>query len=364
MFDLINILSLAGWIYLFYAVVDYLGNKFLNLRPFESGSIIKEILLVNLIFLVLALLGIIEMSIMGVSDQEELGPFGVITLIISFGFLMVPLSYFYYLALFLLTLKIYQYVFKKFQKKRVLLVLLISVVFTLAGFDLEFSDQRITLCQLEYKNIGKAMRRSPEYVKKKCAENIAAKNDEWEMCGKFGDPSECYYEFGIKTNDASFCKKIEEEGKYEHIASKCYYKIALSTKNPSLCEKARITGSMYTAVKKCFIETANFSTFTKNAIEKSESQICIQESNQEKIDKCYYDFVKFYSSKNNYGSGNFNYYYDSLNCYNNYELGVVCYQRKSFSSEESKEITEKVFIKLCDNIKDENLRSECCKFKK
>lgn len=367
MFDLINILSLVGWIYLFYATVDYLGSKFFNLRPFKSGGIIKEVLLVNLIFLVLALLGIIEMSIMGVSNEEELGPFGVITLFITFGFLMSPLSYFYYLAFFLLTLKIYQYVSKKFQKKRAvtLLVLLISVVFTFINFDLEFSDHKITLCQLEYKNIGKAIRRSPGYIKKNCAEKLAMENNEWEMCGKFGDPSECYYEFGVKTNDTSFCKRIEEEGKYEHLASKCYYNIALSTKNSSLCENARMTGAMYTSIKKCFLETADFSTFTKNAIEKSESQICFQEDSQEKTDKCYYDFVKFYSSKNNYGSGDFNNnYYDYLNCYNDNKLEVVCYKRKSFSSEESKELTEKLFVKLCDNIKNENLRSECYKFKK
>ena len=351
MLDLINILSLAGWIYFFYAVVDYLGNKFLNLRLFKPRGILKEILIIHLGFIIFALLGLIEMGIRK-TDPNAYGLFGYLFALMWLGFLSTPLLYFYSLAFLLLILKIYQCVFLKSQKSKIVkaIGLLVSIIFI--SFNLGITDYRVVLCQLNYKNICGTITAIGNDTKKICAEKIALENNEFELCKKFGDPSECYYNLGVKTNDKSFCKKIEEEGEYEFFAADCYYKIALNKKDLSLCKKSG------EHLRHCAASIMNVSDITKSAIEAGKSRLCFQEYDQEKKDRCHYDFVKLYYYDTNL--------YENLNCSGGSR--VVCSWRYNLvitdEEIEKKKYSKELFIKLCDNIKDKNLREECYKFEK
>ena len=238
MFSLIvSILSLAGWIYLFYAVIDYLGSKFLNLQLLKHRSVVKEILLIHLIFVVFILLGIAELKIKGTYESKEYGLFVDFCNAIWVGFLSNPWFYFCSVISFFLILVIYQCVSKKSQEQKIVkpLGLLVSIVLIIV-FSVEILDYRIAFCQLSYKNLGKTIM-IPNIAKKNCAEKIAVENNEAKMCSKYGDPGECYYKLGAKTSDISFCKKIEEESFYKFFAAKCYYRIAVNNKDLSLCEK-------------------------------------------------------------------------------------------------------------------------------
>ena len=325
MFDLISILSLAGWIYLFYVVIDYLGNKLFNLRLLKQRGIIKEVLLIILGFAIFILVGIIS---------GKYSFYGILFLLFRMSWIC-----FFSLVFILIVLKIYQYVAK--SKRGRVVGLLISIIFI--TFNLEFSDYRILLCQISYENISKTILPIAHDTKRICAERVAVENNEPELCANSGDYlSECYYELGVKTNDESFCKKIEEEGKYIFFASDCYYEIALNKKDVSLCRNAG------NRTKSCYVKLADISDITKSVIRTNNLQLCFQEYSQEDIDRCYYDSVKFY-----YGETD---YYRILECQ---QHSALC----GSNSKEEKELAREVFIELCNNIKDENLRNDCYDFK-
>ena len=372
-FDLTVIFSFAGWVYLLYTVIDYSGNRLFGFRIFKPRKFIKEILLINLGLVVLVLIGFIEISITGVRNlsNDYFGLFGHLSLIVLLAF-RVPLLYvpllIFFIAVSLIVLKIYQYIFKKSQRNKMVWIIGLITAVIFIGFGLGVSDYRIVLCQLKYENLGRTIT-SPELIGRECVKKIALENNEVEMCGKFGDPGECYYELGVKLNDKSFCDKIEKESEYKFYASGCYAKVALSTKDSFLCKK--INNRM--SIRRCFIETANLSAVTKNAIEKGKPQLCVQGKNQEEMDKCYYNFVKFY-----YDSSDL---YMDLDCYPqsyvdpkclydheycNYEKKIECYDffAKNPRSEEGRKYTEESFIELCDSIENRDLSSECYKFKK
>ena len=114
-------------------------------------------------------------------------------------------------------------------------------------------------------------------------------------------------------------------------------------------------------LRHCAINVIDVPVVTKNAIKVGEPQLCFQEYNQEKRDECYYDFVKFYYYDTNL--------YEDLDCYGEFydynRVGVTCFFSADIGEiEKRKERTRKVFIQLCGNIKNGNLRDECYKFKK
>ena len=380
MFDLTVILSFTGLVYLLYAIIDYLGNKLFNFRIFKPRKFIREMLLVNLGFVIFILIGFIEIiAIGGTNDltcfrdpNAHIGPFAYFFVAIVLGSFMAPWFYIplviFFLAVSLIVLKIYQYIFKKSRKSKIVWIMGLITAIIFISFSLGVSDYRIMLCQLKYENLGKMIINSG-FVGEECVKKIAIKNNEVEICGKFGNPNECYYELGVKLNDKSICDKIKEGSEYDFYASDCYSEVALNTKDPSLCKK------IYNRlrIRRCFVETADISNITKNAIKEGEPQLCVQEKDYEKMDKCYYDFVKFYYDNSDL--------YMDLDChpqsyidpkcmddseYCEYEKRIMCYDFlvKSSKSEEDKKYTAESFIELCDNIKNRDLYDKCYKFKK
>lgn len=372
-FDLTVIFSFVGLVYLLYATIDYLGNKLFNFRIFKPRKFIKEVLLINIGFVTFVLIGIVEMTITGTKGPNDyLGLFGHLSMTVLAGSAMAPWFYLpllaFLLAFSLVVLRIYQYIFRKSQKSKIVWMMGLITAVVFVSFSLGVSDYRIVLCQLKYENLGRTITNS-ELIGRECARKIAVENNEVEVCGKFGDPGECYYELGVKLNDKSFCDKIEEESEYKFYASDCYAEVALNTKDSSLCKK--INNRMN--IRRCFIETADLSVAAKNAIEKGEPQLCVQEKNHEEMDRCYYDFIKFYYDNTDL--------YMDLDCYPqnyidpkcmynseycNYEKKIECYDffAKSPRSEKSKKYTAESFIELCNNIKNRDLYDKCYKFKK
>lgn len=331
---IISILFFIGLAYLSFVIVDYFGNKFFNVKI----STVKKTLLVNLCLISFILAGFVEMSMKSVRntgvalDANTFGPLGYLSFSLwtslAWSPIMVPIIYLSLLTLLLLVLKIYRYTSKESEERKTvsmagLLIAIFLVVFGSGVINFKGAFEETT-------------------------------------CGKLGDSGECYYELGVKTNDISFCEKIKEESKYKFYASDCYYEIALNTKDFSLCKN--VNGQF--KLQSCFNEITKNSVITNvatNAITEGKSQFCIKANNQREADRCHYNFVEFY--------------YDDVDlyldfyCYGiNSDTGVMCYNENTglskTGSEKEKENLAELFLKLCDNIVDENLRNKCYLFKK
>lgn len=332
---IILILSFAGWIYLFFTVIDYLGNKFFNVRILKSRKFSGETLLINLCLIFFILAGSIEMSIKGtdIIGISTYGPLGNLYLFLftslAWSPIMVPIIYFPLLIFLSLILKIYRCISKEPKKNK---------TFSMAGL----------LVAIFFVALGSGIIDFEEMFKE-------------TTCGKLGDPGECYYKLGIKTNDISFCEKIEEQSKYKFYALDCYYEIASNTKDFSLCKKvgrSRFQGCLKNTTKNSVITNVS-----ANAIIESKSQFCIRTNNQKEADRCHYDFVKFYYEEVDL--------YFGFSCYsinNGMDVNTVCYYLgTSLSTAKDKEGKNRLaenFLKLCDNIVDENLQNKCYNFEK
>jgi len=294
MFEITNFFSLIGWVYLFYAIVDYLGSKFFNLHFFRSRSVIKEILLINIIFIIVIIILAVLSNSFGPSADSSAPLFVLIIYILAVVLQSYLSDLFYYILILFLSLKIYQFILKKSQKNKIVKIvgLLVAIIFIISS--LGTKDFRVVLCQLNYENIVETIM-FPGSSTKDCVIKIALENNEVELCNKFGDPNECLYQLGLKTNDISFCEKIKKKsGEYnpydddfsDMYIEDCYNGIALAKKDLSLCEKSG------KHLKSCVLEIANDQSYIKKAIISDDFHICHQEPNQEKRDECYYYFIK------------------------------------------------------------------------